>query len=124
VPLSFFYLTLFANNRYGFLKVPRPDILDEALEIVEKAWELDPTRESFRKFEVEYFENARKMRPYDPRRLCNQAVMLHVVYGSFDTSKESRENLKLVWESNRRADNLFKRSIDLDDSCKYVNLDD
>ena len=109
-------------DAYGFLKVPRPDVLDEALEIVEKAWELDPERTSFKEFEVEYFENARRIRPYDPRRLTNQAVMLHVVYRSFDSSKEKLPQLKMLWESNRRAENLFARAIVLDESCKFPQI--
>jgi len=109
-------------DAYGFLKVPRPDILNEALEITQKVWELDPKRECFREYEVEYFQNARRMRPFDPRRLCNYAVMLHVAYGSFDTSKEERDLLPVIWSCNKRADNLFKRSIELDDSCKYPQV--
>ena len=78
---------------YGFLKVPRPDILDEGFEIVDKAWGLDPHRTSFHDLEVSYFQNARRMRPSDPRRLVNQAVMLHVVYGSFDSKSLDKKQV-------------------------------
>ena len=98
-------------DAYGFLKVPRSDILDEALEITEKAWELDPNRECFREIEVEFFENARRMRPFEARRLCNQAVMLHVVYGSFDTSKESREGESALYASGGVALSVSESTV-------------
>ena len=107
---------------YGFLRVPRPDILDEGLEIVAKAWELDPERTCYADLEVAYFQSSRRSRPSDPRKLCNQAVMLHIVYGSFNSQGLSRQRLKTFWDSNRRAEGLFKRSIDLDYSCQHPQI--
>ncbi|GMH88110.1 hypothetical protein TL16_g11061 [Triparma laevis f. inornata] len=107
---------------YGFLKVPRPDILDEGLEIVDKAWGLDPDRISFHDLEVAYFQNARRMRPSDPRRMVNQAVMLHVVYGSFDSKTLNKKQLGKYWEANRRAEGLCERAIELDYSCQHPQI--
>jgi len=73
-----------------------------------KAWELDPERTSYTDLEVAYFQNARRMRPTDARKLCNQAVMLHVVYGSFNPKELSRKMIHTYQDSNRRAENLFK----------------
>ncbi|GMH61280.1 hypothetical protein TrRE_jg176, partial [Triparma retinervis] len=120
--LSYAILLHLVWDCYGFLKVPRPDILDEALEIVLKAWELDPERTSYTDLEVAYFQNARRMRPNDPKKLCNQAVMLHVVYGSFDPKELTKKRLQTYWDSNRRAENLFTRAIDLDYSCQHPQI--
>ena len=34
------------------------------------------------------------MRPTDPRKLANQAVMLHVVYGSFESAKLGKKEVR------------------------------
>jgi hypothetical protein len=106
-------------DSYGFLKVPRPDILEEGIEIVMKCHELDPSRTAFNKYEVMYFQNSRRMRPFDPRRLANQGICLHVVYGTFDSKTLDKKTLATYWETNRRAENLFQRAIDMDSGCNH-----
>ena len=62
------------------------------------------------------------MRPSDPRRMVNQAVMLHVVYGSFDSKTLNKKQLGKYWEANRRAEGLCERAIELDYSCQHPQI--
>jgi len=60
-----------------------------------KCWELDPTRSAFHRYEVMFFQNARRMRPFDPRRLANQAVCLNVCFGAFETKELGKQQLQV-----------------------------
>jgi len=79
-------------------------------------------RDHFHKYEVMFFQNSRRMKPLDSRRLASQAVCLNVCYGSFDPSSMKRKQLALYWESNRRAEGLFRRAIEMDSGCNHPSV--